>query len=483
MLFLVAGTYQLVVWSRNYDPRFYHFLSTAPGRTLSRVMNWPSLYNQPPHDRPLSEFTAEELAWKRTLEANIQQNWPTHRLLMRNGDEHLGRLLRSTPASLRFEQAYGGQGRISREFDRAHILTVEPFDQPPPSITWRDVRFQMEFPEFQLIHFGHYTVVTDAPFYQVIESVRTLERVYQQYMELFGGLVSRDRPPHGLQVVFFNSEEQFRRHQLSEAPGLETSAGFYSPLHDRMVVFNQYNSQHAQEMRQEIQLQLDHMLSRSRNDGQRRSILEMREQVEEQLRARGRRETIATLRHEGAHHLSYSFGIHSWHHAENGWLIEGIAVYFESDPPGGIPPGHAGTLANLLSRNDLPPLARLMAIRRPDDFTRDLPGFSAYEAYLLSWGLFHFGMLPENRTQFFDYLRFLRAPENLREIVRSPAIDLLARHLEMTPEALERAWLRHMHRMLRQRGDSVSSSSDSLPLSSASVRTPSRNIAVTSAFR
>lgn len=448
MLGIAFGTYQLVVWNRAYDPRFYHFLSTRPGRTLARMMNWPSFFNLPPQDKPESEFTPEELSWKRQIENHLEQSWPSHRLILQTGEEFLIRILSENPRAIQVQQSFGGQGRVIRDIDRSEIAFLGPFTEPIPHVTWRDVRFQMQFPDFQLLHVGKYTVVTDAPYFQVIESIRTLETLYRDYMEIFGELVRPGRLSNRLQVVLFSNEEQYRRHQSFSAPGLETSAGFYSPLEDRMVVFNQFHSIHTRNMRAEIDQEIADMLEGARSEAERRSILAMRQHVEDQLRERGRRETTATLRHEGAHHLSYTLGIHSWHHAENGWLIEGLAVYFESSPPGLLPDGHRGTLFQLLRSGRIPPLRQLMAVRKPENFERELPGFTTYEAYALSWALFHLAMEPQHRGNFFEYLEHIRDGANVRNLMLDQPDQLLADFLGMSPDALERQWILHMHQML-----------------------------------
>ncbi|MDA3872383.1 MAG: hypothetical protein PF795_00270 [Kiritimatiellae bacterium] len=78
MLALLAAAAQLVMWNRDYDPRFYQFLSTAPGQALSKVMQWPNLYNRQISDKPLEEYTEEERMWRQKLLKQLSQSWPTH---------------------------------------------------------------------------------------------------------------------------------------------------------------------------------------------------------------------------------------------------------------------------------------------------------------------------------------------------------------------------------------------------------------------
>jgi hypothetical protein len=441
MVLLLAGTAQLVVWNRGNDPRFYHFLTTSPGRALARAMNWPSFYNLPPEDKPESEFTPEELNWKRTLEEDLRNRWPTHRLITRSGEEHLVQIFHETPETLTLQYAFGGRSRVTRSIPRSEILSLESHDAPLPRITWRDVRFQMEYPDFQMIHHGPYTILTDAPYFQVIETARILDRLYKQYMDIFSPLVQNRGSRKSLQVLFFSHEEDFKQSVARSAPGMENSAGFYSPLEDRMVVFNQYNSAFARQIREDIEAELTNLLQNSRSRDERQALENTRFHLEEQIRYRGRQETVATLRHEAAHHLSYSYGVHSWFHAENGWLIEGLAVFFESDPPGELTHTHLNSLIRLRESGRIPPLARLLNIRKPSDFEAELPGLKSYEAYALSWVLFQHLMHESRRDNFFAYLRFIRDPANLRELVRTPREHLLARHMQTTPEALEQAWL------------------------------------------
>jgi len=445
LIMLMAGAARLVQWNRNDDPRFYHFLTTPPGRALARAMQWPSFYNLPPEDKPESEFTPEELDWKRNLETALRDRWPTHRLTTTSGEEHLIRILFESPESVSVQFSFGGQSRVTRDIRRGDIFSLEPYTEPIPRITWRDVRFQMEFPPFQLLQYGPYAILTDAPYFQVIETARVLDRLYQQYMDLFTPLVQPRRSQQSLQVLFFSNEEDFARSVQHASPELEGSAGFYSPLEDRMVVFNQYHSAFARQMRSEINAELATLIENSRSTEERRSLEHTRFRVEEQIRRRGQQETLATLRHEAAHHLSYTYGVHSWFHAENGWLIEGLAVYFESDPPGEITHTHLNTLIQLRESGRIPPLAQIINIRKPSGFEAELPGLKSYEAYALSWVLFRYLMEESRRDAFFAYLCYIRDPAHLRQLVNIPREQLLARHLGTTPEALEQAWLQAVH--------------------------------------
>ncbi len=444
LVLLAAASVQLALWNRAYDPRFYHFLSTPPGRALSRLMKWPNLHNLPPGDKPEAELTDEELVCKRRLEKRLADSWPRFRLRLASGAQHLGDVLYETDHSIVFRESFGGQGQLEKEFARKDIEGIEPFTDPIPSVTWRDVRFQMEYPTFHLTWFGHYTVLTDAPYFQVSASVRELERLHGHFTETFAPLIRFPKSDQRLQVLFFSREDQYLQHQRTFAPSLGGSSGYYSPLEDRMVVFNHLHSRRTAQVRDEVRGEIQQMFDQSDSPEHRRYLLRVEDSVEEQLRLQSEQETIATLRHEAAHHLSYTYGIHSWHHSENAWLIEGLAVYFEPSSPGTPLLPHLSTLLRLSEEGRIPPLASLVNIRQPENFEAELPGIQAYEAYALSWSLFHFCMSPPHRERFFAFLRMLQSDQQLREVAQTPQHLLLARALGFSPDELDHAWRLHL---------------------------------------
>jgi len=449
LMLTVAGlTAQLVIWNREYDPRFYHFLSTRPGRRLSQVMNWPNLYNRPETDRDLSEFTEEERHWRQRIESRLEEIWPTHTVTLNSGEEIHVRFLEVSEWDVRVRQDFGGQGSLETRIPRSRIESIEPYAVAKPQVTWRDIRFQMEYPDFQLVYVGHYTVLTDAPYYQSRDSIEALETLRVQYMDLFSPLVRFRDQNRDLQVLFFSRETDYRNHHTFQGHGLEESVGYYSPLEDRLVLFNQHFSERNQNMRRDINREIEVLLNQVKRPDDRQKILKLRDSLEDRIRRHAKEETLSTLRHEGVHHLSYTYGVHSWIHAENGWLIEGLATYFETLEPGAPSPSHLMALFKLDREGRMPTLRQLTAVRKPEQFSEDLPGLKPYEAYSVSWSLVVFLMLPENRDAFFDYIRHVQDPPSIRLLMDTPRVELLARYLGRTEEGLERDWRRHLQRML-----------------------------------
>ncbi len=448
LLYVVGLAYQLVRWSHNYDPRFYQFLGTVPGQALSNFMEWPNLYTRVQKEKIFADFSEEEKKGYEQIVTRLQQSWPTHSLSYKNGQSKDVRILSTAPGVINVREYLGTQGRLETQISTSDLSEIAVYAKEFPHVSLRDILFQKSFPDFELSYSGHYTILTDAPYYQVSSSVKTLEELHAQYVDLFAPLIRFPNREQSLQVLFFTNETEYRKHQKDTAPDLDNSVGYYSPLEDRMVVFNQQFSKRAKQIREDVDADIAQMLNQAKSNSQRQQILRMQQKAEAQIRNLARKETIATLRHEGAHHLSYAYGIHSWIHTENGWLIEGLAAYFEAPTPGEPDKVYLDSLVHLDLHSRIPALSRLVEIRQPENFEEYLPGLEAHEAYALSWSLFHFCMLPENRENFFNYIRTLQDPEDIKEMMSIPRTRLLADSLGMRESELELAWRAHLLKIM-----------------------------------
>ena len=440
ILVVVLLAARLLHWNQNMDPRFFRFLGTETGMTLARVMNWPNLHDQIEVDKSLEDHTEDERLWRQRITKRVQKSWPTHLLVLTNGEEKQVQLESYSSERLQVVERFGSRGRMVSTVERAEIEDLRLFTEPMPKVTWRDVRFQMEFPTYELTYSGHYTVLTDAPYYQIANSVQALENVRDQFFDIFQPLIRFPKQEEALQLLYFTLEDDYRAHQEAHAPELAQSLGYYSPLEDRMVMFNHEFSKQTEDVRAHVQEEVDFLIEHSTTKREKSRIQRMHEKVQDQIRERAIRETLSTLRHEGAHHLAYTHGLHSWIHAENAWLIEGLATYFESTTPGYPIPAYQGVLRHLEMNDRMPALADLVAVRLPADFEQDLPGIKAHEAYALSWSLFRLCMAPHHREAFFGYLKTIQDPEDLGKLMRTPRIEVLASSLGRTPEELEREW-------------------------------------------
>ncbi len=441
VLFTLLGLAALLyLWNRNIDPRFYRFLETRPGAGLARVMGWDHTFNLPPLDLPESEMTEEELAIKRELEARVLAEQPTHELTLRTGQTLRGSLVSETAHAVTFREQYGAAGELAVTIRRERVQQIVPLDLPIPRVYYRDVLFQKEFPSFVLYRRPPYTIVTDESFFRVEHSIRILERMHRDFLYLFEPVIVQPERGENIQVLFFSDENAYSRYQRAHAPRMESSSGFYSPQLDRLVIFNQISSAQLREARERMDLQ-ERAFRRTATDPEAlEALAAWRRDTERNLQRYAEEQTQFTLRHEGAHQLFFTYGVHSTHQAENTWLVEGLAVFCEASRVGLREPDRVSTVKGHARDETLIPLAELLASRSPRGFFVYGGAERVSLAYAQSWSIVHFLMQPQYREGFFDFIRFVRDPANVQAVATRPQIELLAEFLSMSPESFERLW-------------------------------------------
>lgn len=434
--------------NRNFDPRFYRFLESKIGQSMASVLGWTDPFELPPLDKPESEFTDEELKVKRDLMKQVVVEMPTHELLLDTGEIMRGRIVGDNAANITFKEEYGRVGEMAVSIRRSRVKEVVELNEVPPAIHYRDVRFQMEFPTFRLYRRPPFTIVTDASFFRVQNSVRLLDRLHSDFMHLFEPLVTRPERGGSIQVLFFLDEDMYHEYQSRNAPNLENSSGFYTPALDRLVIFNQRSSGQLKAAKKRLRMQ-------------ERAFLEVADTVEEQKRLElwlqdsernialyAEQQTELATRHEGAHQLFFTYGVHSTHHAENSWLVEGLAVFCEADRIGLREETRVSLLQKHRKADSLLPFRELLESRSPRGLFVFGKDTKVNLAYAQSWSVIHFLLQPKYRDAFFDYVRWLRNPDNVSAVAKESHVDRLAEYLRMTPEQFEELWLRYVERNL-----------------------------------
>ena len=447
VLALLGGAIVVLLLRQNIDPRLYRFFETSPGRTVANIIGWSVDFELPPPDKPVSEMTEIERTTKRDLEAEIRALRPVHRLIMKSGEIMEGKVLSYTDETITFQETYGNSGALAAQIRRSRVSDLEVVSDPIPNITYRDVRIKMEFPEFEFHRAPPYTIITDESFFRVQHSVKVLRRLHDDFLKIFGPLVTRPERGDGIQLLFFLEEKRYRRYADRYAPQLENSSGFYSPKLDRLIVFNQITSDQLKEAKRELE-QLESLYrdgAASREELDRLAL--WRSDVARNILGHAERQTVYTLRHEGAHQLLFTYGVHSTQHAENSWLIEGLAVYCEQERIGDLPRDRVALMKRGLRDATLIPLKELVGSRS----ARGLFVFGNEErvwmAYTQSWALVHFLMQHKFRDQFFAYIGQIRDPAFVEQLAATPRIEMIAAAIGLSPDQFERRFTTYIQRM------------------------------------
>ena len=444
----VAGGGGLVYLRRsNIDPRFYRFLESQPGRTVARIMGWSVDFRLPPPDIPEEEMTPQEIAIKRKLEEQIRRDQPRHRLELTNGEVLAGRVVAYSDNTITFLERYGDTGELAMQIRRGRIARLSVQTNHAPRITYRDVQFHRGFPDFEFHRVPPFTAVTDDNFFRVQRSVRLLQRLHEEFLAYFAPLVTRPERGDGIQLLFFEEEEGFRQYSERHAPRLENTSGFYSPRLDRLVVFNQITSDKLRDARRELKRQERLYARQAHTPDQEEQVKIWRSDAARSIARHAERQTEYTVRHEGAHQLFFTYGVHSTHHAENSWLIEGLAVFCEGPRVGDRLDERVAMIRKHLQHDTLIPLGELVNSRSALGLFVFGNEERVHLAYAEAWATVQFLMLPRHRERFFEYIRMVRDPASIDTLSAQPRINLLAQALDLSPGDLDRQWRLHLQRL------------------------------------
>jgi len=174
--------------------------------------------------RPLR---VEELARK----THSKWNWPTNarRSAVELRMATFSRPHRSeTPSAIRFQTGSDTQAFVVESYKRAEILAIETLPAASFEVTPRDVHFSASFPPFHFVKSPPYTIVTDESFGEV-QKILWPRRPREQLHPAFAPLIKQDGELRNIHVVFFGSEEAFRKYALRVAAILRHSAASSLP--------------------------------------------------------------------------------------------------------------------------------------------------------------------------------------------------------------------------------------------------------------
>jgi hypothetical protein len=380
-------------------------------------------------------LSVEELTRKTALEAELANERPTQRLKLRGGHVLEGRIVSETPSTIRFHDGFGYSGFVVESYKRSDVLAVETLPAASFEVTPGDVRFSVEFPQYHFVKSPPYTIVTDESFGEVQKILVLLADLREQLHQRFAPLIKQDGELHNIHVVFFGSEEAFRKYALRVAPSFVNSAGFFSSGENRLALLNQLGTSRYTD----AQVRLDersHRLSNFADAGP--QLAALRSDMTSEAKSMNER----LIRHEGAHQLFHAYHVHSRFGLEPTWLTEGLAQYCETPEIGRYHATLAGRVMRARKAGQLLPLKTLLNHRDPSGFFALGEG-NIELAYAESWALVYMLMQDERRGRFFDYVKSYRDIDNYRAaqaMERAEPEKLLEAQLKMNLNTLESQW-------------------------------------------
>jgi hypothetical protein len=432
---LLSGVFLLYFWNHHHDPRLYLFLNSAPGRTLDDVFD---ISDEPVKavEKQAATWTSEEKNMHQKLERSMQAEQSEDLIICRDGTIITGEILSESENAVTILQTYGDSASMQFVVKRSDIARMDARSVAPVGISYRDVRFRMEFPGMNFYRRPPFTVMTTEKFFDVEEAIRNLEYLHEDVLRSFGPLVEQPSRGKSIQIVFFSHEEEFSAYRKKHAPNLGYSAGFYSPNLDRLVLYDQTSSSEMDAAKRQLSGMHSEYKREYASYSGKAAVYKWHQNQQQKLERLGRQETERVLKHEGAHQLFYTYGVHSAHHSENLWLLEGLATYCESMSVGSRLDYAVEELREASRLNNLVGWQKLVKYRSPQGFARLVRNERIGLAYSQSWLLTHWLMQPERRNGFFAYIRFIRNPAHAAEVAKMNHFDRLAKYVGVAPSAI-----------------------------------------------
>ncbi len=299
-------------------------------------------------------------------------------------------------------------------------------------------RLQQEFGAgFQIRRTHHFRIAYNSSDLYAELSGDLLEEVYLHFIRFFEDRHFRPVPlTDRLEVILFHAREDFLKHALTLGNDMSGAAGYYLTETNRSYFYDAVNDgkyeSHVNDL-QEAQSRLDksrQQVTANRQgsvryrltapDGSEQTLdreemlayLDSQQKVLDgqftELRSTYRGRNITNTVHEAVHQLAYNCGIHSRYCENPKWLVEGLALYFESSDP-----RHWEGPGTVLPHRLTPFLAASGTVRHitlrqllTSDEVFDTTQSRAAEAYASAWALFYY-LAERDHENFFDYIHDL----------------------------------------------------------------------------
>jgi hypothetical protein len=384
-----------------------------------------------------------------------EEGWPKgadHLVFLTNGETIGGRISHFKDGLLTVRQSFEGGGAIEHDFDVGRVEKFQLWKPPVGRDAPHLAEFRTTYPDMELIKKGYYYVLTsERDPAELKRFLRLLDQFYYDFLAHFYELIDIDSEPWPLDVMSFGTRQEFD--QVLTQIGYNARSnpiGFYHFHNRKLVIYNVKTDASVQlglAQSQAYQKQMDQLAQQggynpaeiqlAKSDAQRQELRLMGDVL-----ARN----IGVIRHEGGHQLFHAFGLTPIEIYAGGWLIEGLAVYCESDPIGGINEEKLMLLRYEKENGSVMPLEYLLNFARGTGFHAMDPLY-ANVAYAESWAFIYFMMRYGYREQFFNFIREMTHQNDLYDAQAERS--LLEKNLGKTLKEIEVEYRVVVNRLIR----------------------------------
>lgn len=332
-------------------------------------------------------------------------------------------------------------GQLKR-LERRDIQQIEPAGERFRGLTIIDMRnaLRKEFDRsFEIETTQHYVVC--APEGKAEPFAEVFETIYRRFTVYFAARGFRlSRPEFPLVAIVFPDYKSFREHSktvgVNARPGLK---GYYLPASNRVILYDSSRNTAAGRTDQTGETPPEFRFPLSASGFPFPPAAYAR--IEGNLQA--------TLIHEATHQMAFNTGLHTRIGENPIWVIEGLALSFES--PGirnrsrsyrekKINPARLAHFREFVKkRREEKSLAEF--IQRDDMFRRD-----PYDAYGQAWALSYY-LIETRSARYTRYLKKIAGRDPLEPYTAEERLDDFTDTFGRNLDLFEATWLRYFKRM------------------------------------
>jgi len=244
-------------------------------------------------------------------------------------------------------------------------------------------------------HTAHYAIAHDTDDETLNAFISRIEATYASVIRFADRVgVPVKQPREKLKIIFFDKFEPYGRFMQKSGIAIsQEMPGFFSPGPNRSAFYNYSDADSLKKMRDELAAARETGKA-ARRSGQTPQVDFTRIKAwEARIGAFQDRINRQVVQHEVAHQVLYNIGLHNRKFAANPrWLLEGLAMMFETPPTAGSSGLGAINQLRLVRWRDLADAKDLPSLRdlitRPELLLPSNPDVE--KAYTQAWALTHY---------------------------------------------------------------------------------------------
>lgn len=298
-------------------------------------------------------------------------------------------------------------------------------------------------PGFKVLRSQHYVIFYNSDTGFAKRRLGLFEKLYDEFYKYWEKREFELKTlPSRLVCILFDSRESYQQY-ATRTGGLAQAGGYWSSKTNWTYFFDTGKSADVLRVENSIEEQKKRIKEfevqikkpEFNNDQNKKTLQKMKQNLkkfENEFDGKVNDLNLSVTIHEATHQLCYNLGVLELHNANPSWLVEGLAVYFETGTPSGawLGPGRKNkdyieNVSSAFKSKKIVPLKKFLTIC--EGFFSG--GIDTTTGYSLSWCMLYFMMRNESYEQKLRlYMKDLMKLDPYTKYSDKEILDLILKH-------------------------------------------------------